>query len=124
MARVSKLTRGGEVLAVFRPVGRWRFADYPCIETTYETTPAYEELRPLFQRELELMEVDSEPENSEWLEIWEQLKAPGLFVEARDGRERLDILWIHFREDRAWYWPLFASPETRLARVVRPSEQP
>ena len=79
--------------------------------------PAFEELRPLFEREAELLEIDREPENTEWAEIWEELKAPGLFVESADGRQRFDILWIHFRNGRAWWWPLYNSPETVLRRV-------
>ena len=108
------LTRGGELLAVLKPVGGWKFADYPCIESTYEVTPAFEVVRALLEREVELLDVDREPENTEWAEIWEQLKEPGMFVESPDGRERLDILWIHFKDDRAWWWPLYNSPDTRL----------
>jgi hypothetical protein len=76
--------------------------------------PAFEPLRPLFEREAELLEVDSEPENSEWANIWERLLAPGMFVVAPDGRERIEILWIHFKDGRAWWFPLYNSPRTVL----------
>jgi hypothetical protein len=118
-SRTWHLTRGGELLAVLRPVGNWRHADYPCVEAVHETTPAFEPLRPLLERELELLEIDDEPENSEWAEIWETLKAPGMFVETPGGREHVDILWIHFQDDRAWWWPLYNSPETRLRPLPR-----
>src|SRR5262245_25458758 len=111
MAQSWHLTRGGEILAILRPVGNWRFADSPCVEAAYETTAAFEAVRPLLEREVELLDVDQEPENTEWADIWDELKAPGMFVETPDGRERLDILWIHFKEDRAWWWPLYASPD-------------
>nr|CAA9239594.1 hypothetical protein AVDCRST_MAG63-1365 [uncultured Armatimonadetes bacterium] len=109
-----RLTRGGEVLAVLRPDGRQLVTDYPCFEAEYETTDAFEPVRRLFEREAELLDVDSVPENDEWADIWEELQAPGLFVESPDGRERLDILWIHFKGGRAWWWPLYNSPQTRL----------
>lgn len=110
--RTYRLTRGGVTLALLKPGGPARFSDYPCIEGSYETTPEFEAVRPLFQREAELLELDREPENSEWLTIWETLQAPGLFLEPLRGKGRLDLLWIHFREDRAWWMPLFNSPKT------------
>lgn len=113
--RAYQLTRGGVVLTILRPDGHARFADYPSIEGSYETTPAFEEVRPLFEREAALLDVDHEPGNTEWLEIWEVLKAPGLFLEPARGKGRLDLLWIHFVEDRAWWMPLFNSPQTQDA---------
>jgi hypothetical protein len=117
--RFWKLTRGGEVLAVLRPDGRALVPELDgqfTIEAAYEPTPAFERLRHLFEREVELLEVDEDAENEEWLAIWEELAAPGLFVESADGLDRFDILWIHFKEGRAWWWPLYNSPRTLLRR--------
>jgi hypothetical protein len=111
-----RLTRGGEVLATLHPDGQQLVTDYQAVEATYQTTPAFEPLRALFQREAELLDVDSEAENSEWADIWEQLLAPGMFVETPDGRERIDILWIHFKDGRAWWFPLYNSPRTLLRK--------
>lgn len=108
------LTRGGVTLAVLEPDGRQLVADYPCEESGYTLLPAFEEFRPLFEREVELLETDAEAENDEWLDIWERLKERGLFVESLDGRMRFDILWVHFRDGRAWWWPLYNSPATVL----------
>jgi hypothetical protein len=108
------LTRGGELLATLRPDGRQFFTDHQAVEAAYETMPAFEPLRPLFEREAELLDVASEPENSEWLNIWEQLLAPGMFVETPDGRERIEILWVHFKAGRAWWFPLYTSTRTLL----------
>jgi hypothetical protein len=47
-------------------------------------------------------------------DIWERLRAPGVFVETPDGRQRIDILWIHFQDARAWWLPLSNSPPTVL----------
>ena len=116
--RAYRLTRGGVVLAILRPGGHPRFSEYPCIEGDYETTPAFEEVRPLFEREAALLDVDQEPENTEWLEIWEELKAPGLFIQPMRGEARLDILWIHIVEDRCWWMPLFNSPLTQDAEKL------
>lgn len=95
-----RLTRGGELLASIRPDGRRLVTDYQAIEGSHETTPTFEPLRHFFERDVELLDVDREPENSEWAAIWEELRAPGLFVEPVDGRDRIDILWIHFKEGR------------------------
>lgn len=110
-----RLTRGGELLAVLHPD---RLSLVPELdghfttEAAYSTTPVFESVRHLFEREVQLLGVDSDPENDEWSAIWEELKEPGLFVESSDGRERFDILWIHFKYERAWWWPLFNSPLT------------
>ena len=109
-----RLIRGGELLAVLRPDGRQIFSDYPAIEAIYETAPSFEPLRHLFEREAALLNVDSEPENDEWLTIWDRLRAPGMFVETPDGQARIDILWVHFKDGRAWWFPLYNSPRTVL----------
>jgi hypothetical protein len=109
-----RLIRGEELLATLHPDGRQLLTDYQAVEGAYETTAAFEPLRPLFEREAELLDVDSEPENNKWAKIWEELLAPGMFVETPDGSERIEILWIHFRDGRAWWFPLYNSPRTRL----------
>ena len=111
------LTRGGEVLAHLHPDGRSLVPELDghfTIEAAYTTTPAFEPVRHLFEREAQLLDVDSEAENNEWADIWDELQAPGLFVASPDGRERFAILWIHFKYDRAWWWPLYNSPHTRM----------
>ena len=107
-----RLTRGGEVLAVLRPDGQQLFTDHQAVEAEYETMPAIEPLRHLFEREADLLDVDSKPENDEWADIWDHLLAPGMFVETTDGRERIDIQWVHFKGGRAWWFPLYNSPRT------------
>ena len=107
-----RLTRGGELLAILRPDGRTLITDQQAVEGRYETAPAFESVRKLFEREAALLDVDGEKENDEWAEIWEELSAPGLFVESPDGRKRIDILWIHFKNDRAWWSPLYRSTKT------------
>jgi hypothetical protein len=119
-----RLTRGGEVLAVLRPDGRSLVPEldsYFAVESAYEPTPAFAPLRRLFEREVELLEVDSEAENQEWSKIWEELLAPGMYVESADGQDRFNILWIHFKDGRAWWRPLYNSPHTVL-RGQRPEQ--
>ena len=111
---VYHLTRGGELLAELTPVDEWRFAEFPCVEAQYTTTDAFTAVKPLFDREAMLLDTDDEAENNEWADIWDELKSVGLFVESPDGSERFDILWIHFKDGRAWWWPLFNSPESKL----------
>jgi hypothetical protein len=107
--RFWRLTRGGVTLAILRPDGRALVPELDghfTIETAYEPTPAFEPVRHLFEREIEIACSEGEAEGAEWAAIWEELKAPGLFVESHDERERWDILWIHFQNGRAWWWPL------------------
>ncbi len=111
-----QLMRGGERLAILRPDGRQFFTNSQAVEAESETAPAFEPLRHLFEREAELLDVDREPENNEWADIWDRLRAPGLFVETPDGRERIDILWVHFKNGRAWWFPLYNSPRTVLRK--------
>ena len=87
---------------------------FPCVEARYTTTDAFSAVKQLFDREADLLDTDDETENNEWADIWDELKSVGLFVESPDGSERFDILWIHFKDARAWWWPLFNSQETKL----------
>ena len=112
--REFRLVRGGLVLAILRPDGRQLLTDYQAVEGTFETTAAFEPIRTLFEREVELLDVDSNAENNEWLDIWEQLREPGLFVESMS--ERVEILWIHFQNGRAWWFPLYNSPLSQLKK--------
>lgn len=103
------LKRGGETLAVLRPDGRALIPEVDgqfTIEAACELMPAFESVRHLFERELAILDEEGEAEQAEWSEIWEELMAPGLFVESPDGQERSKILWIHFSDGRAWWWPL------------------
>ena len=109
-----RLVRGGVHLATIRSDGQQLYGESPCGEGVSETTPAYEPLRQQFEREVELLDFDGEAENTEWADIWDELQAPGLFVESADGKDRFEVLWIHFRNGRAWWWPLFNSPRTVL----------
>jgi hypothetical protein len=105
------------VLADLKPDGRSLVPEldgHLTVEAAYTTTPAFEPVRHLFEREAQLLDADSEPENTEWVDIWDELKAPSMFVESADGRERFDILWIHFEYGRAWWLPLYNSPLTRM----------
>ena len=86
-----RLSRGGELLAILRPDGRRLVTDHQAVEGEYETTAAFERVRPLFEREAELLDVDTELENEEWPGIREELLAPGLFVETPDGRKRVEV---------------------------------
>jgi hypothetical protein len=103
-----RLTRGGTVLALLRPDGCARFATHPAaVEGTYKTAPAFYGLRFLFERELKLWHGSDELATDEWFKIWEWLKAPGLFLESPDGREQVEVFWIHFAEGRAWWLPFW-----------------
>lgn len=109
------LTRGGEILAILHVDGRSLVPErdeYMTEEASYETTVAFETVRHLFEREIEI--IQDEEHDEEWCDIWEELKSPGLYVESPDGLDRWDIMGIHFQNERAWWWRLYASPDTIL----------
>jgi hypothetical protein len=113
------LTRGGETLAILRPDGRALVPELDghfTVEAAYEPMPAFESVCHLFEREIAVIDKEGEADVTEWFAIWEELKGPGLFVESPDRRDRWDILWIHFQNGRAWWWPLGSSPQTVLRR--------
>jgi hypothetical protein len=114
-----RLTRGGETLALLRFDGQWLVPELDghfTSEAAFEPMPAFEPVRQLFEREIAIIDDESETAQAEWAEIWETLKAPGLFVESPDGRDRWDVLWVHIQNGRAWWWPLGSSPQTVLGR--------
>jgi hypothetical protein len=122
---VFRLIRGGKVLALLTRDGRSRVPELDghfTTESSFQTTTEFESVRHLFERELALLDEEGDAEQAEWLAIWDDLKAPGLFVESADGLDRWDILWIHFEDGRAWWWPLFKSPQTVL-RACRDGER-
>lgn len=79
------LTRGGQVLAILHPDGQQILSDHQAVEGTFDTTTAFEDIGPLFEREVELMEVDDEAANTEWIDIWDELLELEMFVETPDG---------------------------------------
>ncbi|MFN7971779.1 MAG: hypothetical protein U0166_05450 [Acidobacteriota bacterium] len=72
----------------------------PWLHGRYETTPAFEEVRALFERELALMEAD---DWGAWDEVWAQIEAPGLVLRYADGRPDALGLVIHFDGSEAWW---------------------
>jgi len=112
------LTRGDVVLAVLRPDGLRQVSDYPCQEGAYETTLGFEPFRASFEREVELLDAEADEDDDEWADIWDTLLEPGMFVASADGRARIAIAWVHFRNDRAWWYPLYNDPATTLSDDV------
>ena len=112
--KVWRLLHGNELLAILTEDGNSLVEGLDpnlCEEGSFILEDAMKELWPLFQRELELIESDSESE--EWIDIWDQLRAPGLFIESESGDKRIEILTIHFKQSRAWWMPLYSSPNSQ-----------
>ena len=62
-----RLTRGGETLAYLRPDDKLRFPDLDghfTSEAAFEPTPAYEPVRRLFEREVEIAGDEGEVEQA------------------------------------------------------------
>lgn len=74
--------------------------DFPWHNGTFEPTPEFEEVRPLFERELALLNADR---MDEWESAWESIAALGLrLVPARAGAD-IDEFLLHIDGSQAWW---------------------
>jgi hypothetical protein len=89
-----ELRRGSQRLATLTSTG----LDMPWHQGSYDLAPAFEEVRPLFEREVSLLEADK---IEEWQATWEEIANLGLVLRPLDGREDMTEFLIHFYEDEA-----------------------
>ena len=75
-------------------------ADFPWWSGIFEPTPAFEEVRPLFDREREQLEADA---IEEWGQVWDAIAAPGLRLEPTDGRGPITEFLVHIDGQNAWW---------------------
>ncbi|WP_449060343.1 hypothetical protein [Planomonospora algeriensis] len=72
-------------------------ADFPWLSGHFTPGPAFAEVKPLFDRDLELME---EQRWDEWEEVYEEIrKAVSMVAPSGPVAEFL----LHVEEDRAWF---------------------
>jgi hypothetical protein len=73
--------------------------DFPWVVGSFEPSDAFAAERPLFERELELLDAEH---YDEWEELWTRIAAPGLRILPVDpGEEPVeDFNIIHLRGDR------------------------
>lgn len=86
-----RVIRGEEVLGTLTRTGGEMFWE----EGLFEPTPAFEAVRPLFDRENALLEADR---IDEWCVVWDEL-AEGLRLEPLDGRGPIVEFLLHIEDD-------------------------
>ena len=98
------LVRGDTVLGTIA-VNRGG-ADYPWFSGAFAAAPEFEEVRELFERELEMLRANSNDDPAAW-DDWESVHAelhdPGLFLCAPDSSYRAEDILIHINGSEAWW---------------------
>jgi hypothetical protein len=74
--------------------------DLPWHRGTFAPTAAFMEVRPLFDRERELLDADR---IEEWGKVWDEIAAPGLRLMPLDGREPITEFLLHIEDRQAWW---------------------
>jgi hypothetical protein len=91
-----RVVRNGVLLGTLTRTG----SDMPWWEGEFGPAPGFESIRPLFDRERELLEADEDMDA--WGRAYEEL-AVGLFLEPLDGREPITEFLLHIdRRQASW----------------------
>lgn len=76
---------------------------FPCHQGVFRPAPAFEEVRPLFARELELLNADR---MDEWEAVWTAIFDLGVKLRpasARDASEDISEFILHLDGSEAWW---------------------
>lgn len=98
------LVRGGVVLGTIAV--RKGEADYPWYSGDFHASAAFEGVRELFERELRLLQANTEDDAQQWDDweaVHEELHEPGLRLEAKDKAYHADEILIHIDGTEAWW---------------------
>ncbi len=74
--------------------------DMPWHLGTFDPAPAFEDVRPLFDRELALLNADR---MDEWEAAWGEVEALGLRLEPVPAGAAIDDFLLHIEGPRAWW---------------------
>ena len=91
-----RLYRGGVLLGSLTSTDD----DFPWHNGTFVPAPAFEQVRPLFDRELALLNADR---MDEWETAWEAVAALGLRMEPVTGGADIDEFLLHIEGQQAWW---------------------
>ena len=90
-----RVYRGTVLLGTLTRTG----TDMPWFEGTFRAAPGFKAVRPMFDRERELLDADR---MDEWQEAYDEL-AEGLRLEPLDGREPITEFLLHIDGQQAWW---------------------
>ena len=81
-------------------------ADFPWYSGAFQPTPAFDSVRDLFARELELLRANTSDDSAQW-DDWEDVHAelhdPGISLRAADGSYEETEILIHIDGTEAWW---------------------
>jgi hypothetical protein len=99
-----ELVRGNDVLGTIevKPGG----AELPWYNGVFHPSAKFEEVRPLFEHELELLRANTSDDSAQW-DDWEAVNAelhePGLRLQGADSAYVADEILIHIDGAEAWW---------------------
>ena len=91
-----RLYRGDVLLGTLTHTGD----DFPWHDGTFDPAPVFEEVRPLFDRELALLNADR---MDEWETAWGAIAALGLRLEPMAAGSDVNEFLLHIEGQRAWW---------------------
>ena len=99
-----KLVRGDAVLGTIAV--NHGGADAPWFSGTFSAAPAFEDVRELFERELQLLRANENDDDAtwdDWESVHEELHEPGIRLAAVDSGYTVDEILIHINGSEAWW---------------------
>jgi hypothetical protein len=91
-----ELKRGRELLGVFRSYD----TDFPWVNCKFEPTSSFDEIRPLFEEELKLLDADR---MDEWETAYERITSLGLQLIDMKDKKSIDEFVLHVRGNEACF---------------------
>jgi hypothetical protein len=81
-------------------------ADYPWFSGAFTPRPEFEDVRELFERELQLLRANENDDSAvwdDWEEVHAELHDPGLRLRAPDSSYEAEEILIHIKGSEAWW---------------------
>jgi hypothetical protein len=81
-------------------------ADLPWYSGAFEPAPAFEAVRGLFERELEMLQANTDDDDAQWDDweaVHEELHEPGLHLRSPDKAYTFGEFLIHIKGTEAWW---------------------
>lgn len=91
-----ELRRGGVTLGILTLDD----VDQPWFYCHFEPTEAFEEIKPLFDEELHLLEAD---EMDAWDKVYEAILSLGLRLQSLDDNTAIEEFLLHIDGNQAWF---------------------
>ncbi|MEE9912108.1 MAG: hypothetical protein K4571_10330 [Deltaproteobacteria bacterium] len=76
--------------------------DFPWHRGTFQATEDFEDVKQLFEEELELIELN-DLNSDKWDNIWSEIKKPGLHLVALEQNKVINTFLIHINGKEAWW---------------------